>query len=181
MKKLILFTVFILLLFINIDVYAVKYNTLSEDVKVTFENFVNYFNTGNEEIYNIINLENDELHSSIQKYLNSANIGYKVIEVEIMDENYYRINTILDAKGHESFYNWEISGHKVYFDISFIDNGYKITDTDLFDNIGYENVSESIDSFFKIFLIIGTVIIGFWLIIVLIIILYCIFKNKKIK
>lgn len=176
MKKIFLSLTVIFLLLIGVDVYAAKYDSLPLDVRETFENFVRYFNDGDTEIYNIIDQENSEISINIKDYLGNTALNYEVIDVEIISEEHYRINTRISASGVDGFTNWQVSGYKAYFDVKFINDSYKVTDTDLFSKIGAENVGESI---FKVFLIIGALFLGFWLIIGIIVICYFISKKKK--
>ena len=176
MKKIFLGIAISFILFIGIDVFAAKYDSLPVEAKDTFEFFVYYFNNGNEAIYNIIDQENSELSINIKEYLGNTNLDYNVIDVKIISDNHYRINTRISASGVDGFTNWQISGHKCFFDVKFINDSYKVTDTDLFSKIGAENVGETI---FKVFLIFGALFLGFWLVIGIIAIWYFISKKKK--
>ena len=154
------------------NVYAYSYYDLPYEVKSTFENFFEYLNNSNEDIYNIIDSSNSELMDNISEYLHGIDIIYEVENINVINSNHYKIDTKISANG----IGWNVTGFSTYYEIKLINDGYKIVNTNLFDVIGTENILYFI---LKKLAIVGGIISGIGLIVLLIILM--VIKNKKTK
>lgn len=172
MKKICILLFISLITFFNInEVKAYEYYELPYEAQTTFENFIYYLNNGNKQIYNIIDNNNQDLTYNIDKYLNGININYELKNISTLNENHYKIETKISAKGT----NWNVSGFTTYYEVKKIDNEYKIVDTNLFDVVGSDNVMNFI---LRIFAIIGGIMLSVGLVITIIVVIV-IKKNRK--
>ena len=168
MSKILLSILLVLIIGIQL-VHTVQASDLDSNVKSSLDNFLGCINDGNNNVYNYIDTSNTELYNNVEKYLHDLRINYQI--TNITEENdIYTIETQIAAEG----IGWSVSGFTVTFELKEIDNQYIITNTNLFDVIGIENVFSFI---LKILAVIGGVI----LIIIVIIVLIVIRMKKKNK
>ena len=146
--------VILIIMFIILNIQVVKaYETdiKNEEVKSSYNNFMMYLNEGNEEVFSYIDPENAELYNNLDRYLNAMAIKGEITKVS-EENDIYLIKTKIMAEGP----GWNVSGMTVEYKFKKIDDMYRITETNLFDVIGMENVGGFI---LKGFLIAGGVIL----------------------
>ena len=97
-------------------------------------------------------------------------INSEIIKASEMDDTYI-IKTRIMASGA----GWHVSGATVEYKLKKINGIYKITDTDLFNKVGFENVFAFI---MQIFAIVGGIMF-FITLIVVIIVLIVVKKSKR--
>lgn len=171
-KTLGLLLVSIVSFFVVITVNAYEYNELPVKVQNTFEGFVFYLNKGSDNVYDYIDSSNTKLRNNVEEYLGNISLNNEVLDVTSISENHYKIEARIDANGG----TWNVSGFKVYYEIKFVDGEYKLVETNLFEFVGSENVIEFVG---KIFIIIGCVVSGIFLIVLIVAIILIIKSRKK--
>lgn len=133
MKKLFLFCV-LLVTFCSV---SAKENKYPNEVIETLEVFINCLNNSDEDIYSVVDSNNEELIDDIRNQINDINVSYDIKYIKTKGENYYRIKTRFSASGD----HWSTSGFSSWFDIKLVDGAYKIYDTNLFNKVGLEYIS----------------------------------------
>lgn len=168
-KKIIKLLLFILLI-LPLTTFIVKAESLDVEAQKAFYSFFENINNGSDDVYNYIDTSNTELYNNVQSYLHSVAIMCQIADVQKEDSGY-----IVEARIAAEGLGWNVSGIKAKFELKKIDNEYKITDTDLFNYIGVENVFKFV---IKIFAIIGAMFLGMLAIVIIIILIH---KDKKKK
>ena len=108
---------------------------LNSNARISLDNFFECVNDADYDVYNYIDTTNTELYNNIQNYLNSLTINYQIINITEKN-NICTIDTRISASG----IGWNVSGLTVTFELKKINNEYKITKTNLFDKIGFDNI-----------------------------------------
>lgn len=158
-----------------------SYNNDEEDVievvlspEESFENFISFFNGDNEDIYSYIDANNYFIIENIQKYIGKTTIRFENIKYTKVDDDTYKVKARVSAEGT----NWNVNGFSVEFTLEEYNNKYIITETNLFDKIGPENVTKFVFSIFGI--VIGILaVIGLVIIITVVIVIIVLKRRKK--
>ena len=169
MLKKILKLIILVVIIINIGTQIV--NAENIDINNRAEETVNGFyrcmNESDEKIYSYIDTSNTELYENVKRYLHGISIIYEITDAN-QENDIYHIKTRISAQGA----GWTVSGFTVNFDLKLVDNEYVITNTNLFDVVGMENVFKFV---FKIFAIIG----GVFLTVIIIVLMIIVFIKKR--
>ena len=147
-------------------------NTNSEAVK-TIDSFFEYLNSGDSEIYGIIDMSNADLYNGVREYLHGIHVEYEIKDIEEKG-NECTIKTRISAEG----IGWSASGFTIKTTAKLIDGKYKVTDTTLFDNVGTENIFKMV---FIILAIVFGIIFVVFLTIVIVVVIVIKKSNKKKK
>lgn len=149
-----------------------------DKVESAVDNFIYYLDTGNSNIYYIIDDTNITLYQGILDYLyNDIEIEYDVKKIEKIDENTYKVKGKINASDE----NWNVNGFSVYFELKNDYGTYKIVQTDLFNKIGTENIAKAVFNLVGIIFLAIILIILFITIITAMIIIIIVVANKKKK
>lgn len=141
-----------------------------ELIEDNFNDFIYDLNEGGKEIFNSIDIGNDELEKNIRKYIKKINVATSNTIVKEISKDKYLLKTTINAEGD----NWSISGIRVEFTYEKRDKGFVITKTNLFDYIGTENIFKLIKWIFMIVIAIILVIVG-----IIVLALYGSKRSKK--
>jgi len=165
--------IFLFIMILGIQNVNATTQALPQEVKETMDNFFDCLEDGDEEIYNYIDTTNVELYNNVDKYLESVKIVYEI--KEFTEQNgIYSVKVKIAAEG----IGWSINGMTTNYEIKKYDSRYIITNTDLFDTIGGENVFKFVMKMMAI--IFGGIIIAI-IVIAIIIISAVIASLKKSK
>ena len=133
---------------------------------------------GNPDVYDCIDVNNTKLKNNVIKYLGKTEVLYNYNDAVLtkIDDNTFKSKGRLSARGE----NWNISGIEVEFTIKNINGNFVITDTNMFEFIGIENIFNSLIDNFD-FLLLFLMLFGGSLILILVIIIVVVRKKKKKK
>ena len=153
----------------------------NSEVGRVFHRFIICMDRQDEEVYDYIDTSNEELYNNIKEYVFPEPVyednlfRIKTNVKEITEENgIYNIKATIQAVGKSFVGNWRISGFTANFEVKEVDGEYKVTDTDLFNIIGPENVG-------KFVLKILAIVFGVIILVILIIVFVVVFSLKKKK